>query len=80
MNYELSFESFIVGLLILIVGIAFMRWHQVLANNFGVGVSSYQKFKFWALITCILGFIIMLNLHTFILGNLVLTLFPRIKG
>jgi hypothetical protein len=75
MAYEFSFASFFIGFIIVVVGAAFMIWHQVIADNLGSGVSSYDRFKFWALITIIVGFIVMLNLHVFILGNLLSSLF-----
>ena len=75
MAYEFSFASFFIGFIIVAVGAAFMLWHQVIADNLGSGVSSYDRFKLWALITCIVGFVVMLNLHWFILGNLLLSVF-----
>jgi uncharacterized membrane protein YidH (DUF202 family) len=68
MQYEFSFGSFFIGLVILIIGAAFVRWHQVIADNMGSGVASYERFKLWAFIACGLGLLVMLNLHTFILG------------
>ena len=67
MQYEFSIGSFFIGLLILIAGAALVRWHQAVADNFGSGVASYDRYKLWALIACALGFIVMLNLHTVIL-------------
>jgi uncharacterized membrane-anchored protein YitT (DUF2179 family) len=75
MAYEFSFASFFIGFIIVAVGAAFMLWHQKIADALGSGVSSYERFKFWALITCIVGFVVMLNLHWFILGNLLLSVF-----
>jgi hypothetical protein len=78
MQYEFSIGSFFLGLVILIVGAAFVRWYQVIADNLGSGVASYDRFKLWAFITCGVGFIVMLNLHTLILGWFVSLLFPGI--
>ena len=75
MQYEFSVGSFFFGILIVAIGVAFMRWHQVIADNLGSGVSSYDKFKLWALITCIIGFAVTINLHVFILGNLLQLVF-----
>jgi hypothetical protein len=75
MNYEFSFGSLLVGCIIVIVGTVFMRFHQTIANNLGSGVSSYDRYKFWALMTCLLGFLVMMNLHWFILGNLLHAIF-----
>jgi len=75
MAYEFSFASFFIGFLIVAAGAAFMIWHQVIADNLGSGVSSYQRFKFWAFITILVGFLVMANLHWFILGNLLMSVF-----
>ncbi|NTW62257.1 hypothetical protein HGB25_02505 [Candidatus Saccharibacteria bacterium] len=75
MPYEFSFGSFFVGFLIVAIGVAFMRWHRVLADNFGSGVASYDKARLWALITVLLGFVVSINLHWFIIGNLARMIF-----
>jgi uncharacterized membrane protein YidH (DUF202 family) len=67
MEYEFSIGSFFIGLIILATGVAFVRWHQTVADNFGSGVSSYDRFKLWAFITCGVGLIVMINLHTVLL-------------
>jgi hypothetical protein len=77
MSYEFSFGSFFLGLVILAAGIAFVKWHQIIADNLGSGVSSYDRFKLWAFITCGLGFLVMLNLHTLILAWFFGLLFAR---
>lgn len=76
MQYEFSFGSFFIGLLILIVGIVFTRWYQTIADNLGSGVASYDRFRLVGLLACALGFIVMLNLHTLILGWFLSLLFP----
>jgi hypothetical protein len=67
MQYEFSVGSFFLGLLILAAGVAFVRWYQQIADNLGGGVGSYERYKLWAFITCGLGLIVMVNLHTMIL-------------
>jgi hypothetical protein len=76
MHYEFSVGSFFLGLIILAVGVAFVKWYQPVADNFGSGVSSYDRYKLWAFITCIVGLIVMVNLHTVLLTWLV-TFFPH---
>lgn len=78
MQYEFSIGSFFVGLLILAAGVAFVRWHQTIADNMGSGVSVYEKYKLYAFITCGVGLLVMLNLHAFILINLLKSIFPAI--
>jgi hypothetical protein len=78
MEYEFSVGSFFAGLLILAVGVAFVRWHQAIANNFGSGVGSYDRYKLYAFITCGLGLVVMVNLHTMLLRWFFGLLFPAI--
>ena len=77
MGYEFSVESFLVGLLVLAIGVAFVKWHQKIADNFGSGVASYDRFRLWAFITCGVGLVVMLNLHTMLLVWLFGMLFNR---
>ncbi len=75
MHYELSFASFFIGIIILIIGVIFVRFHQWVADNFGGGVSDYEKYRMWAFITCMLGLVVMVNLHAVILGWIVSLIF-----
>ena len=67
MTYETSLGSFFIGLVILVVGVLFVRFHQWIADNFGSGVASYERYKLYAFLACGLGFIVMLNLHAMLL-------------
>ena len=67
MEYKLTWTSFFIGLLVLAFGVVFMRFHQWIADNLGAGVASYERYKLYALLTCVLGVIVMINLHTLIL-------------
>ena len=66
--YEFSIGSFFQGLGILAAGVAFVKWYQVIADNMGSGVSSYDRYRLYAMLTCGLGLIVMLNLHTMFLN------------
>jgi len=77
MQYEFSIGSFFVGLLILAVGVACVKWYQPIADNLGSGVGSYERFKLWAFIICGLGFVVMVNLHTMLLIWFFGLFFPR---
>ena len=79
MQYEFSIGSFFIGLLLLAAGVAFVKWHQVIADNLGGGVGSYDRYKLWAFIACGVGLIIMVNLHTVILVSLLRSVFPGIN-
>ena len=68
MEYELSLGSFIIGLLILAIGVVFVRFYQWIADNFGAGVGSYERYRLYALLTCVLGVVVMVNLHIMLLG------------
>ncbi len=73
--YEFSIGALFLGLLILAIGGLMVLFHQKLANNLGSGMASYERFKFWGLITCGVGIIIMTSLHTIPLNYLINTLF-----
>lgn len=79
MQYEFSVGSFFLGLVIVIAGAVFMRFHQWVADNFGGGLGSYDKYKLYALITCIAGFLVMTNLHVVILRWLLSFVFPGLR-
>jgi len=72
--YKFSFLWFFVGILVVLAGIAFMRFYKQIADNMGSGVASYNRYKLIALITCCVGFLMMFNLHNLIIafiGNLI---------
>jgi len=77
MAYEFSLTWFFIGLIVLAIGVVFVRFHQWVADNFGIGVGSYERYKLYALLTCILGLIVMVNLHTMFLGWFFGMLFNR---
>jgi hypothetical protein len=77
MEYQFDFNSFFVGLGIMLVGVLFVKWHQKIADNLASGAASYDRFKLVGLGICGLGLIVSLNLHYFILYNLILMIFPE---
>ena len=76
--YEFSIGWFVIGVVILTAGIMFVKYYQWVADNFGGGVGSYERYRLVAFITCAVGFITMTNLHTLILTALVQAIFPQI--
>jgi hypothetical protein len=76
MEYEFSAGWFFTGFIVLLIGVAFVKWHQWVADNLGSGVASYERYKLYAFITCGLGFIVMLNLHTLVLRWFFSLFFP----
>jgi hypothetical protein len=76
--YEFSVSWFFIGLIVLAVGVAFVRWYQWVADNLGSGVMSYDRYRLYALITCLVGFVVMVNLHTTLLRWFFGLLFPAI--
>ncbi len=68
MEYTFSWGWFGIGLLVLAASVALTVWYRPIADNFGSGVASYERFRLWGLIGCGIGFIMMLNLHTLLLG------------
>jgi len=77
MDYEFSLASFFIGLLILAAGVAFVRYYQWVADNFGSGVGSYERYKLYAFLTCGLGLIVSINLHTVVLRTIFNAIFPH---
>lgn len=63
----MSFSAFFIGVLIILVGVAGLKFYRVIADNMGSGVSNYERLKLYFLITCLVGFVVMLNLHTVLL-------------
>ena len=78
MQYEFSLGSFVFGIMIVIAGVLIVRFHAWLADNFSGGVGSYDKFKLAGVIACVVGLVVMVNLHTLILGALVQAIFPAL--
>lgn len=75
--YEFSITTFFIGLGIIAVGVAFVKWHQKIADNFGGGVGSYDRYKLWALIVCGFGLLLMLNIPAFLLELALGSVFGR---
>ena len=57
-----------------------MKYHQWVADNFGGGVGSYDRYKLAALITVGFGLISMVNLHTVLLAWIFSGLFSGIQN
>jgi hypothetical protein len=72
--YEFSWLWFFIGIVVLLGGIAFMRFYKEVADNMGSGVASYQHYKIAALVVCGVGILMMFNLHNLVIafiGNLI---------
>ena len=78
MEYEFSSGAFFFGILILIAGILLVRFHQWIGDNFAGGLGSYERIKLFGVLACLLGLIVMVNLHTLLLGALVRMIFPSL--
>lgn len=80
MEYQFNVAWFVVGFLVVCVGGLFLRYHQWVADNFGGGIGSYDRYKLAAVITIGVGLISMVNLHTVILGWIFSGLFSGIAN
>ena len=80
MEYHFELTWFIVGLLITCVGGLFIKYHQWVADNFGGGIGSYDRYKLAALVTIGFGLLSMVNLHTILLGWLLTGLFSGLAN
>ena len=67
MDYTFSWSWFGIGMLVLFAGAALVVWYRPIADNFGSGVSSYERYRLYGLIACGLGLLVMLNIHTLLL-------------
>jgi len=67
MEYHFSIAWFVAGFVVTCLGGLFMKYHQWVADNFGGGIGSYDRYKLAALITVALGLIFMVNLHSVLL-------------
>jgi hypothetical protein len=77
MDWNFSFGWFFLGVIILAAGTAITVFYQKIADNIASGVSSYEKVKLAGIITAVIGFLIMANLHTLILSLFVNLVFNR---
>lgn len=77
MDWNFSFGWFMLGVLILISGILITVYYQPISDNAAGGVSSYERVKLIGVITSIVGFLVMANLHTAILTLFVNIVFNR---
>ena len=77
MEYVFSWGAFGIGILILLAGAALTIWYRPIADNFGSGVVSYERYRMWGLITVVVGFLVMLNVHTLLLGALLDSFLPN---
>ena len=78
MGYEFSTGALFLGIIIVIVGAVFVRYYQWIADNFGSGVASYDRYKLYAILTCVFGILMMANLPGYILGMIVSSIFPQL--
>jgi hypothetical protein len=67
MEYTFSWTMFFIGMLIVGASVALIVWYQPIADSFGYGVTSYERFRLYGILGCLLGFIVMLNVHTLLL-------------
>jgi len=67
MEYTFSWGAFFLGILILTASGALIIYYRPIADNFGRGAASYDRYRIWGMVGCALGFVVMLNLHTFLL-------------
>lgn len=74
MSFNLG--AFIIGFIILAVGGVCVLFYQKVADNIAHGVSSYDHVKLFGIITIAVGFLVMTNLHSVVLGWLIGLIFP----
>ena len=67
MDFTFDFGWMIGGLVIAAAGGAIVFFHRQIAENLANGVSSYDKVKLFGVITIVVGLLVTMNLHTWIL-------------
>ena len=80
MEYEFSTAWFATGFAIVVIGGLLLRYHMWVADNFGGGIGSYDRYKLAAVITIGFGLLAMVNLHTLLLGWLLSGLFSGLAN
>lgn len=71
MDFTFNIGWLVGGLVITAIGGAIVFFHRQIADNLANGVSSYDHVKLFGVITAIIGLIVAMNLHVFILTLLV---------
>ena len=71
MDFTFSIGWLFGGLAIAGAGGAVVFFHRQIAENMANGVSSYEKVKLFGVITIVIGLLVAMNLHTFLLTLLV---------
>lgn len=74
-----SFGWFFVGIVCTIVGIVMTRFYKQIADNFGSGVTSYNRYKYIGVGLTVAGLIMIFNLHTIVLDFIGNTFFGALK-
>lgn len=77
---EFSLTWFFAGIVISVIGLLFTKYYKPIADNFGWGANSYQKYKLIGIGMTMAGIIIALNLHVYVLDFIANTLFGNIKS
>ena len=80
MEYEFSTAWFATGFAIVVIGGLLLKYHMWVADNFGGGIGSYDRYKLAAVITIVFGLLAMVNVHTLLLGWLLSGLFSGLAN
>ncbi|MDO4527106.1 MAG: hypothetical protein Q4B87_03395 [Candidatus Saccharibacteria bacterium] len=71
MDFTFSIGWLVGGLAIAAAGGAIVIFYRQIADNLANGVSSYEHVKLFGIVTAIIGLLVAMNLHIFILTLLV---------
>lgn len=78
MHYSFNVPWFIVGIIVTAVGLALVRYYKEACDNFAWGAHSYQKCKLIGLATCMVGILMIFNLHSLLLSAIAHTFFSGV--
>ena len=74
---ELNIGTLISGVVIILLGTAFIYFYTPIADNLGGGLGSYQKYKLYGVIAVVFGFLILFNIPQFLLNQVLSVFFSR---
>lgn len=69
---------FFVGFIVIALGLVMVRYYKEIADMFGWGASSYDRYRIVAIVMTMIGVLMVFNLHTFIINSVLTLLFGGI--
>ena len=74
-----SFGWFLAGVVSAVAGIIMTRFYKQIADNFGSGVTSYNRYKYIGIGLTVVGLVLIFNLHSIVLDFIANTFFGAMR-